>query len=57
MFYSKLKQSGITDNEYKQALDCWKEFGCKTMNDYIMVNLKTDVLYSGDVFEGLELRV
>ena len=22
-FYSKLRQSGITDKEYKQALDCW----------------------------------
>ena len=22
-FYSKMKQSGITDKKYKQALDCW----------------------------------
>ena len=26
-FYSKLKQSGITDNEYKQAIDCWTNTG------------------------------
>ena len=24
-FYSKLKQSSITDKEYKQAIDCWKD--------------------------------
>ena len=24
-FYSKFKQSGITDKEYKQATDCWKD--------------------------------
>ena len=23
VFYSKLKQSGIKDKEYKQAIDCW----------------------------------
>ena len=27
-FYSKLKQSGITDKEYKQAIDCWNKTGC-----------------------------
>ena len=32
-FYSKLKQSGITDKEYKQAIDCWNKIGCKTIKD------------------------
>ena len=32
-FYSKLKQSGITDKEYQQALDCWKQTGCKIIED------------------------
>ena len=27
VFYSKLKQSGITDKEYKQAIDCWNNSG------------------------------
>ena len=52
-FYSKLKQSCITDNEYKQAIDCWKDTGCETMKDYMMLYLKTDVLLSVDVFERL----
>ena len=52
-FYSKLKQSGITDKEYKQAIDCWKDTGCKTIKDYMMLYLKTDVLLSVDAFERL----
>ena len=52
-FYSKLRQSGITDNEYKQAIDCWNSTGCKSIKDYMMLYLKTDVLLSVDVFERL----
>ena len=52
-FYSKLKQSGITDKEYNQAIDCWKDTGCKSMKDYMMLYLKTGVLLSVDVFERL----
>ena len=50
-FYSKLKQSGITDKEYKQAIYCWKDTKCETIKDYMMLYLKTDVLLSVDVFE------
>ena len=51
-FYSKLKQSGITDKESKQAIDCcWNNTGCNTTEDYMMLYLKTDVLLSVDVFE------
>ena len=50
-FYSKLKQSGITDKEYQQALDCWNNTGCNTIEDYMMLYLKTNVLLSVEVFE------
>ena len=50
-FYSKLKQSGITDKEYKQAIDCWNNTGCNTIEDYVLLYLKTDLLLSVDVFE------
>ena len=46
-----MKQSGITDKEYKQATDCWKDTKCETIKDYMMLYLKTDVLLSVDVFE------
>ena len=49
--YSKLKQSGITDEEYQRVLGCWSESGCESIKDYMMVYLKTDVLLSVDVFE------
>ena len=50
-FYSKLKQSSITDKEYNRMLECWKDTGCKSLKDYMMLYLKTDVLLSVDVFE------
>ena len=43
-FYSRLKQSGIIDKEYKQAIDCWNNAGCRTIKDYMMLYLKTDVI-------------
>ena len=51
--HSILKQSGITDKEYKQAIDCWNNTGSKSIKDYMMLYLKTDVLLSVDVFERL----
>ena len=50
-FYSKLKQSGITDKQYKQAMNRWKDTGCKSTKDYMMLYLKKDVFLSVDVFE------
>ena len=50
-FYSMLIESGITDKEYQQAIDCWNKTGCKTIKDYMMLCLKTDALLSVDVFE------
>ena len=42
LFDSK-KQSGITDEEYNQALNCWNETGCETKKDLLNYP-KTDVL-------------
>ena len=50
-FYSKLKQSGITDKEYQQSIDCWNKLGCRTIKLYMILYLKTDVILSADVFE------
>ena len=50
-FYSKSKQISITDKEYKQAIDRWNNTGCNTIEDCMMLYLKTDVLLSVDVFE------
>ena len=52
-FCFKLKQSVITDKEYKQAIDCWNKTECKSKKYYMMLYLKTDVLLSVDVFERI----
>ena len=53
VFYCKMKQSGITNEEYKQALDCSNASGCETIKDYMVLYFKTDVLLSVDVLERL----
>ena len=48
---SKLRQSSITDKEYKHAIDCWNNTGCNTIAGFMMLYLKTHVLLSVDVFK------
>ena len=43
-FYSKLKQKGIHDEEYNQAIKGWNETGCKTIKNYMSNCLERDVL-------------
>ena len=45
-----MKQTGVTEEEYKLAIDCWNDTGCQTIKDYVMFYLKTDVFLSGGVF-------
>ena len=46
--YSKLKQCGISDIDYQQAIDDWKDMKCKTFRDYLMKYLTIDVLLMVD---------
>ena len=55
--YSKLKQCGKTNKEYQQAIDCWNNTGSKTIEDYMMLYLKTDVLLSVMVLRSLEIWI
>ncbi len=50
-FYSKLSDDDISDEDYVQAQNVWKEFKCKTMRDYHNLYLTSDVLLLADVFE------
>ena len=51
-FYSKLTESDISDADYEFAQKIFKDFGCKTMQDYHDLYLKSDVCLLADVFES-----
>ena len=52
MFYSKLNDENITEEEYAHAQRVWEELGCKTLGDYHDLYVKTDVALLADVFEN-----
>ncbi|GBC54430.2 hypothetical protein RIR_jg40582.t1 [Rhizophagus irregularis DAOM 181602=DAOM 197198] len=51
-FYSKLNETHISDKEYEYAQYVWKKAGCKTMQDYHDIYLKTDILLLADIFQN-----
>jgi len=51
-FYSKLYNSECSDEDYKQALNVWDKFNCKTFLDYHNLYLKSDVLLLSDVWSN-----
>ena len=51
-FFSTLKNSNITSEEYEKAQLGWKTFGCKNMRDYTRVYCLRDVTLLCDVFEN-----
>ncbi len=51
-FFSRLSNSGITNEDYQHAQAVWHAFGCQTLGDYVRVYLLTDVLLLADVFEN-----
>ena len=47
VFYSKVSDAHISDEDYAHAQKVWETFGCKTLGDYC----RTDVLLLAVVFE------
>lgn len=51
-FYSKLKQDGITDEDYELAQKVWITFGMTTMKDYHDLYLKQDTILLADIINN-----
>ena len=44
-------QIDVSEEDVQHANKVWNEFGCKNFGDYLMLYLKTDVIFVADVFE------
>ena len=51
-FYSRLSGEGITEEDYKHALNVWNAFNMETILDYHELYNETDVLLMADVLEN-----
>ena len=51
-FFSKLNDSGISDEDYSHAKNIWEKFNCRNIGEYCDLYCRTDVLLLADVFEN-----
>ena len=52
IFYSKLTDKGITDEDYQHAQTAWNEFNTESMKDYHNLYNLSDVLLLPDIFDN-----
>ena len=51
-FYSNLKMSGVSNEDYEHARRVWREFRIKNMGEYHDLYLRTDVILLANVFQS-----
>ena len=51
-FYSRLKQSDISEEDYERAKKVWNVFECKNLGDYTKLYCMSDTLILADCFEN-----
>ncbi|XP_033115278.1 uncharacterized protein LOC117115545 [Anneissia japonica] len=52
LFYSSLRDEGISDADYEHSARAYEHFKCKNLGDYHDHYLKTDALLLADVFQN-----
>ncbi|XP_065667559.1 uncharacterized protein LOC136087872 [Hydra vulgaris] len=52
LFFSKLNDEGISEDDYSHAKNVWNEFKCKSFRDYHDLYNVSDELLLADVFEN-----
>ena len=50
-FFDKLKNKPISQQDYEYAQKIWDIFECKTLRDYMVTYLISDVLFLGDCYQ------
>ena len=50
-FYSQLKFSGITDEEYEHAQNVFKTLNCKNLSEYTSLYCLSDTLQLADIWQ------
>ena len=51
-FYSSLTGETCSEDDYGYAQSVWREFGCRSLREYMQLYLTTDVCLLADVFEN-----
>lgn len=51
-FYNKMTEKECLEKDYNHAIKVWNHFKCKTLKDYLLLYLQSDVLLLADIFEN-----
>jgi len=51
-FYSYLYERPCSPEDYAHAQQVWADFRCRTMDDYMLLYLATDVLLLASIYES-----